>query len=1797
MTTKVDLALKMSESLGKHLPTLYVDFVDVSYGVQEGEEDTDDIIDAASEYSRYSQDPNSGTYVNGSLSIYLTKETSESNENLADWVREQLGDLYIYAWLSPYQALNEDVKRGVLDLKQLFYAMTPDKRSTFDSNSPSYDAIIAEMKDAFLGNGWHASGHKEWHRKWITATTYTDTAEEDTSFLLANIDTPGHWVYDSFWGPDGKDGPWRKVEGKEDDWGAGDYINAGYSYMNVYLARTLYSYTGGGTGQKYTSGRRMNAYKLSDYIAADGSNVRTEGLYDQTGDQISVIVNLPIDFNMSRMEDDMEWADAEYGNKGDSISYRLARLSSIYLIACVGNDVLINNEAEDDDGNALYPGELTDSFKEMNSLLFNANFGDITYEPIFSSPTGADGTPSDLQIADQKADIFVSEATGSPHPGEPIMSINGTYHADTPMGHAKIVSTMTQLIDNYADKIDTDRQLKRNLANIAHILASKDYTTDILRRLQFFRKTFVDKASPGNSGKLYRAFNKLLYSANRQVLKQPRLKKVRVVNNKIIDSRVKAPNVSYVNHGGTGNAVDSAECTAGGPGSTYCKYYAGMAEIEGDSAYIPKNWHYMTRRTVHTIPINGRELLTDMAQFILEEGAPKYFIDSDYYTYGGNASEGIPEEGSVWAEYMSDFAAGRAAGAGYTLGAQVTTTDEGEDGTNYLGTATGVGAFDSVDVVVKNDGIFFFDYEKAIHTHSKLSFVLAPHRIQKYLGLHVPYEYFRVKTVKLKRAENRFLTNMGEEYFDDAPKDDEEPEKVNIVQTLYLDDDVDYPSPDYSTYEGFVTDGDGKTPNYRYGQPTVRLASTVDSGDLASITMEDPMDALSQYAGDATYEMFTGGTDSLSGETGTAYSFKERLPGMAALPGGHSDNDQRYAGQLEDLAQRYMATIETDSTKEVPSYLRLVNFDAPLGTRAGPQSFVSYARADSTNRPSGQLTNYEGWIVRGGYRVMCFEYNDYMDDDVAYYNTIGRSDFEIDSEGGDDLAAEFGELRAELPPTKYEVEIEVEDQSLRMMQDIYKIFSDEFDHFVGNYYNHAIASCSYNNIDDRFNDFFANGINSSYPSPDEKPWIRAPYVFNIARTLLFKTFEDEDTYNASPAEAMREQAAKVAKLIGPEDGRLMHLKRFKIDFEKLLNVIKPRSESDTETTLSGRRLFGSKAGGHSAGTWDTPLFNYHPVYDRTLQIAGTEAGDAGTDSAESTYEDDNTIEKLWEDACSSTHTYVFKNSFPIDQEIYGDMFLSSLYTWNYTPPTTTIEYDEIFDFLKSLGYVTKPKGKIMADLSLTTAQVPEKIYGLYDRIDALPPANTYDASSWNHYPPGKRTQASIPMGFNPGNPSNWHGYVDQALLCCFVYKFRDILEKGLHVETGRLDTVTFEDISDHIIEIATAGASYGGDRAIAEAALSEGLGKLQNGYELISYEGSVQNNKARRLFNANVWTQAGISAICNFMQPILVYGPRDEYTHADHGTTFGHSRPSVLYNHMRYDNTTSTGGTFYDWSTNNWSASDEQSNIRNGQVYEEQPYTGWQIRLCPPPRAAMGWEALVSGGGFKTHQWGRQPSYSPGAMMGKLNQYAPNAYRDPDLTPATGGHLPGRYVLNFEKGIKAYMISAGHGTNGNADRFRYADYELCGTYAIGGYPDGWEKPGLGHGGVIVVPPGADPGDSGFGADDDGDGVPDWAAESACVIATHAMSTGMFKTEDRANAVDWCTNKLHGKWWGEIMRRGYRYLGRKHIANGTAELVYDEFKECLEWANGKRPFELRIASRYTYRVIQTFIVGLFVKENE
>jgi hypothetical protein len=106
---------------------------------------------------------------------------------------------------------------------------------------------------------------------------------------------------------------------------------------------------------------------------------------------------------------------------------------------------------------------------------------------------------------------------------------------------------------------------------------------------------------------------------------------------------------------------------------------------------------------------------------------------------------------------------------------------------------------------------------------------------------------------------------------------------------------------------------------------------------------------------------------------------------------------------------------------------------------------------------------------------------------------------------------------------------------------------------------------------------------------------------------------------------------------------------------------------------------------------------------------------------------------------------------------------------------------------------------------------------------------------------------------------------------------------------------------------------------------------------------------------------------------------------------------------------------------------------------------------------------------------------------------------------------------------------------------------------------------------------------------------DAAKKDGCVIATHAISTGAYNYQTRREAEVWCMRRLHDKWWGETIRRGYRYLGRRKIDQGKASEHYDEFKRYIAFATGKKR-DLRGALTFTLRSVQFFAVGLFARNS-
>ena len=102
-----------------------------------------------------------------------------------------------------------------------------------------------------------------------------------------------------------------------------------------------------------------------------------------------------------------------------------------------------------------------------------------------------------------------------------------------------------------------------------------------------------------------------------------------------------------------------------------------------------------------------------------------------------------------------------------------------------------------------------------------------------------------------------------------------------------------------------------------------------------------------------------------------------------------------------------------------------------------------------------------------------------------------------------------------------------------------------------------------------------------------------------------------------------------------------------------------------------------------------------------------------------------------------------------------------------------------------------------------------------------------------------------------------------------------------------------------------------------------------------------------------------------------------------------------------------------------------------------------------------------------------------------------------------------------------------------------------------------------------------------------------APDPGCVIATHAVSHGVFTQTEKAKAVIWCKQNLHNTWYGEAFRRGYRWHGNRAIAKGVKPTHYKEFNSFVNFVTGKKR-TLKGSLTVCKRAVQFFVTGLFVK---
>lgn len=1092
----LNLDLKSQQIFGKYLPSVYIGRTNIE---NVGPEDVPTLgeLDGTQLATRY----------NSQFKIYFSTDGKTGDtEDIKDWIRNNLNNLYFYTTLSPFPNVHTALKESKLDLKGFInlhfaevynenaekaadYHTLWDDPTQIDVFHPGFDTIVSGIKYLYL------------------------SSRPDEEALL----DPSSDVYTDFYGSNGESGPFT------DGW-----IYEHWAEIVEYLR---------GPHKDLKIARKIPLSDLVDHIYE-------KNVYDSDGNPIMEFANIELDFYTQWNDDDgySVMTGGSTTNTGD-----------LYLVAFIGLDI---HELQDE-----------------HPALYNANFGDITYEHLLS----------DGSVPNESEEIFVEADNGTPYNGVPIQTINGKYYIPQPVKQETITDAMTSLLDSFQRHKDSDPDLAQNMNNLGYIIQTKGTHVDLIPQLQLFRKTYPDKSSVSNSGKMYASFKTLLYNYNKGVHLQTLLKKQLVVNSKVVDLRFAQLNAWYLmpNPSFSASPADGADTgewdlrgyVIRGSANAEITDFTG-ADISfpdgiASDMYIPTKWTRMTRQTRNTVPVND-SVRSDFYEFAIEEG----------YLDAYNTSQ---EQRDALEELLGDDGAVPLGDEEEAQAFEVLDTGGASDMAYILMRAkeqfyedqlAGV-LFDSsgtqfTDKVVENKGMWFFDWEKAVRTQSNLGHLFNLSKLERYFRFTIPYKYFKVLNAKMYRKEHMFAPLQTDDGTTASPFWEEDVEgttRTICIESVMRDKRINgsgqtNDSLPWTYRTHYYHDPD----NLKWGQPYVNIS------DQLMTNTTTPSDA-----------------------QGFEQSFE------AAILNTDDNIEQAYH----------------------PSYLVFKNFDVTAQVDAGTSSrrmgnLMNYGTI------SGEMNFTEGLRVHSSYRLMTFEYRDFMDDDVAYYNTPpGISD--------------SGNI-----PTNYFIVVEVEDRSLELINYFYNMLLEEWNNFIENYYEYAIAWCSYNNITDEFNDFFKDAIYEKYPEPADWPWVRAVYLYNLYRALVFRSFDPAST-GALPGEAGSLESEilldtkKLIDKIGPDNGLLSSLEEFKDMFSKLVYRFKADPEV-AEYINTG-----------------LPLTR---IYDRILELAQIDVDGLPADAAP---------DDLFQQANDTTNRLIFSNYLPIEEPIYGDLSLTAFNDGDFTP--------------------------------------------------------------------------------------------------------------------------------------------------------------------------------------------------------------------------------------------------------------------------------------------------------------------------------------------------------------------------------------------------------------------------------------------------------------------------------------------------------------------------------------------------
>ena len=569
--SKINLAVDSERVFGKYLPSVFINRIVVDYATTDG--------GAAS---------STKTSFTVEMSINFTKSPDSSEEwtmkQTKKWLKENLGGLYLYTFLSPHSKINRRLMSKSLNMLDLFKAYQAPTVEEFTSSHYLYPAIVETMRVDFVEKnvdfmgaegGGTDGGYSSLPSGWLDPTgTGSGTGDSLTglyyianNFIMAgSLATPGSIFHTLFYG-ESPSGPWT---GAESDLPSRlRYADDPYLASGIDLSEGDESYEVelsmfGGLFMDHESGALVSEI-FDGYIDTDSVPDGMSFMKQNVGDYITAFFaggSAPTDANdleskiqLTNLLDGTDDSGGElvaletYDDAGNEIvqisgikinfeydeaasAVPLSKIDDLFAIATIGLDVQEEGPTDGYAGIGRSTTTITSDHKKLSGKnepprsIFNNYFGAITYESVLKN-----NKPDE-----SFTEIFVDEL-GNPYDGIPIQALNGQYYAEEPISRRQIVGTLQGIIQKYKDKYPLNSNLQNNVDNLQYILRINQDSSKLFSELKRFQRTYTLKSQATRSGQFYAEVVNEMVQFSKKITVQKRLTKKLILNAVVVDLR------------------------------------------------------------------------------------------------------------------------------------------------------------------------------------------------------------------------------------------------------------------------------------------------------------------------------------------------------------------------------------------------------------------------------------------------------------------------------------------------------------------------------------------------------------------------------------------------------------------------------------------------------------------------------------------------------------------------------------------------------------------------------------------------------------------------------------------------------------------------------------------------------------------------------------------------------------------------------------------------------------------------------------------------------------------------------------------------------------------------------------------------------------------------------------------------------------------------------------------------------------------------------------------------------------